>query len=236
MSKKVFNYKGISFYNSSFSYILNKINKGGVLVAPAASALSQIYDNKNYYLAIKKADIAILDSGLFCILVRIFLKMKVKKLSGYLFLKKLLDSKKIKNKKILLVNPSKLDNEINKELLLTKGFKKVESYLAPKYNNKVTDKKLLKQVKKFKPNYLIINIGGGTQEQLGIYIKNNIKYKLSIICTGAAIAFLTKRQAPINDFVDKIYLGWLWRIIYDPKRFFFRTMSSLGLIKIFFRE
>ena len=83
---------------------------------------------------------------------------------------------------------------------------------------------------------MIINIGGGTQEQLGIYIKNNIKYKLSIICTGAAIAFLTKRQAPINDFVDKIYLGWLWRIIYDPKRFFFRTMSSLGLIKIFFRK
>ena len=98
MSKKVFNYKGISFYNSSFSYILNKINKGGVLVAPAASALSQIYDKKNYNLEIKKADIAILDSGLFCILVRIFLKLKVKKLSGYLFLKKILDSK-IKNKK-----------------------------------------------------------------------------------------------------------------------------------------
>ena len=233
MSKKIFNYRGISFYNSNFNHILNRLNKGGVLVAPAASALSQIYNNKNYYLAIREADIAILDSGLFCILVRFFLKKKVKKLSGYLFLKKLLKCKSLRNKKILLVNPTKLDNKLNKELLLTKGFKKVESYLAPKYNNKVIDKKLLKQVKKFKPNYIIINIGGGTQEQLGIYINNNIKYKLSIVCTGAAIAFLTKRQAPINDFVDKIYLGWLWRIIYNPRKFFVRTMSSLGLIKIF---
>ena len=48
----------------------------------------------------------------------------------------------------------------------------------------------------------MINLGGGIQEILAIYINKNTKFKLSIMCTGAAIAFLTGEQAPINKYVD----------------------------------
>ena len=78
-----------------------------------------------------------------------------------------------------------------------------------------------------------MNIGGGVQEKLGLYIKKNIKFKCSIICTGAAIAFLTKRQAPINNFIDRLYLGWLIRTLFDPTKFFMRNLSSLKLVKFF---
>ena len=61
----------------------------------------------------------------------------------------------------------------------------------------------------------------------------NLNYKPVIICTGAAIAFLTKRQAPINIYVDKFYMGWLMRIIYNPKIFLYRTLRSVKLIKFF---
>lgn len=233
MSKKIIYFKGIKFYNYSFDYLIKKLNKGGVLVAPAASALTQINKNKNYHSSLKSSDIAIFDSGLFCILLRIFLKKKVKKLSGYFFLKKFLEYKQSKNKNILLINPTKLDGEINKNLLLKKNFKKVSCYTAPIFKKKIVDKKLLKIIKKKKYDYIIINIGGIIQEQLGLFIKNNIKKKISIICTGAAIAFITKRQAPINDYVDKLYLGWFWRVIYNPKMFFLRTLKSLLLIKLF---
>ena len=56
----------MKFYDFSFSQIIKKLNKnGGVLVAPAASALVNIDNDKEYYKALKNSDVAILDSGFF---------------------------------------------------------------------------------------------------------------------------------------------------------------------------
>ena len=93
---------------------------------------------------------------------------------------------------------------------------------------------MLTFVKKYKPKYIVINIGGGTQEPLAIYIRNNIKFKTSVMCTGAAIAFMTGEQAPINKIIDKIYLGWLLRIVWNPKMYLGRILKSFKIIKFFF--
>ena len=60
-------------------------------------------------------------------------------------------------------------------------------------------------------------------------LKQKIKFNPIIICSGAAISFLTKQQAPINDFYDKIYLGWLVRIIFDPRVFLSRYYKAFKL-------
>ena len=52
------------------------------------------------------------------------------------------------------------------------------------------------------------------------------------MCTGAAISFFTGDQAPINVFFDKIYLGWLIRIIFNPRVFLLRYIKTLKLINI----
>ena len=52
------------------------------------------------------------------------------------------------------------------------------------------------------------------------------------MCTGAAISFFTGDQAPINVFFDKIYLGWLIRIIFNPIVFLPRYLKTLKLINI----
>ena len=91
MKNNIIIFKGIKFYNYSFTKIVSKINKGGYLVAPAASALSVINKNKKYHDSLKKSDIAIFDSGFFCILLRIFKGKKINKLSGFFFLKKFLN-------------------------------------------------------------------------------------------------------------------------------------------------
>ena len=93
---------------------------------------------------------------------------------------------------------------------------------------------LLKILKKFKPDYIIVNIGGGIQEILGLYIKENYKKKTSILCTGAAISFYTKDQAPINIFIDKYYLGWLVRLIFNPAIFLKKYIIGLKLIPMVF--
>ena len=90
MSNKIV-FKSIKFFNCSFKYIINYLlYSGGYLVAPAASSLSEIETNKIYYKSLKNSDVAIFDSGFFCLLLRLFKKKKIKKLSGYLFLKLIL--------------------------------------------------------------------------------------------------------------------------------------------------
>ena len=86
-------------------------------------------------------------------------------------------------------------------------------FIIPKKINDIT---LIRKIKQFKPQIILINLGGGTQEILGSYIIKKINFKTRIICTGAAISFFTGDQAPINDFIDKFYLGWLVRIIFNP--------------------
>lgn len=228
---RIIKFHGISFFSGSYAEIKRKIDKGGILVAPAASALSQITIDRNYYNALKKSDVAILDSGFFCILLRIFKRLKVIKLSGYLFLHRFLNEKNYG--KILLINPGKVSQKLNSKFLKSKGIKNFKSYLAPLYNANIHDIKLLKLIKIYKPKYIIINLGGGTQELVALYIKNNINFKTSIFCTGAAIAFMTGEQAPINKIVDKMYLGWLVRFLWNPIKNFKRTIQSLGLIKFF---
>ena len=74
------------------------------------------------------------------------------------------------------------------------------------------------------------NIGGGKQEILGLYLKNNLKIKTTILCTGAAISFFTKDQAPISTLIDQLYLGWFMRLVFNPIVFLKRYIYSLRLI------
>ena len=156
------------------------------------------------------------------------------KFSGYLFLKNFLSLSFSEEVKFLTIDPTQEDSKANTSFLKSNNITNLKSYVAPQYSSKnIVDNNLLEEIKNFQPRYILINLGGGIQESLALYIKNNIKQKISILCTGAAIGFLTKRQAPINDIVDKLYLGWLIRTLYNPRKFFFRTLKSLFLIKQF---
>ena len=226
-----FVFERINFFSSDYKKIKNLADKGGVLVAPAASALATLKKDKRYHNALISSNIAILDSGFFCILLRIFKKYKIIKLSGYLFLSRFLEEYN-SNDKLFLVNPSKKEDMINQKYLLHKDIKNVSSYIAPLYGD-IEDKELINKIILFKPKYIIINLGGGVQEPLGIYIRDNINFNCTILCTGAAIAFLTKQQAPINKIIDRLYLGWFIRFLWDPFHNYKRIISSLKLVRYF---
>ena len=233
--KNIINYFGIRFYNWNYEEIIKKINLGGYLVAPAAFPLCEIRNNKIYYNSLLNSKIAILDSGFFCILLSFFFNYKVKKFSGFLFLKKLLQDKYQKKKNFLLIDPSEEDSKENIELLKKYSFKNISSYIAPIYKNSndLFDQKLFKLINKIKPKVIIINISGLKQEHLAYIIYKKIKFKVTILCLGAAISFVTKKQAPINLFFDKYYLGWLLRVIYSP-HILIRIVKSLKLVKYFY--
>lgn len=233
--KNIINFYGIKFYNFEYNDIMKKLKPNGYLVAPAAYPLSKIKEYNIYYKALKKSKVAIFDSGYFCLLIKFFCLFNVKKFSGFLFLHKFLNDKNNQKKKILLVNPTDEDGILNKKLLIKKGFRKIFLYTSPFYmpNQKITDKKFIKYINKTKPNFILLNIAGFKQELLAEYIERKIKFNVTTFCLGAAIAFMTKKQAPINYFIDKFYLGWFARLLFRPKEHFKRTVESFTLIKLF---
>ncbi len=234
MNKLIF--EKITFVNLKHKELNEIFKQDGLFLFPSAPGLASIFNEKKYYNSLQKADLVFFDSGFFILLLRFFKNISPIRLSGYKFLKFYFNFlRKYKNSKIFLIDPSKKKSVNNKLLINKLGIKnnKIFSFVAPLYNpNNLNDKNLLKHISKFKPNVILLNIGGGTQEVLGSYLKSKLKFKCKIICTGAAISFFTKDQAPINDFIDKFYLGWLIRIIFNPLQFYKRYFYALKLINI----
>jgi UDP-N-acetyl-D-mannosaminuronic acid transferase (WecB/TagA/CpsF family) len=235
---KIVNFLGIKFYNVGYQYVLDILLKGRkYLVIPAAYALARSYYFKKELKALQKSDIAIFDSGFFCFSLRLIKNIKVDKFSGYKFLNFFLDDVRNKNKKILSLDPSFEDLKYNKKYLQFKKFKFVKNYVCPMYQDKVIeDKRLIKIINEYKPEFIISNIAGGKQETLAFYIIQNATPNSSVICSGAALAFLTGRQAPITNFIDEYYLGWLIRLIYNPKLYLSRILFSFKLFFIVFKN
>ncbi len=235
MIKKII-FKGITFSNFKNTKFSDIIKRKGLYLFPSAPGISSINIAKKYYNSLKKADLVFFDSGFFVILLKIFKNINVERYSGYRFLKYFFTYLKQNNDcSIFLIEPSKKISTSNKKFILKLGIKKknFNNYIAPIYNpSKINDKILIKNLKKKKPNIILINIGGGIQEILGLFLKKNLSNKCRIICTGAAISFFTGQGSPINDFVDKFYLGWLIRLIYFEKKFYSRIFYSLKLFKI----
>ena len=231
MLKKII-FKKIKFNNIESKKFNKYIIKDGLFVFPAGPALASVEKSKEYYKSIQNADFVFFDSGFFVLLLKIFKNINVQKFSGYKFLDFFFKYlKKNRKKKIFCIDPNIKFSKSNKRYIKKLGIKNVYNYLAPIYEPiNLSDKKLLQLIKKFKPNYIIINLGGGTQEVLGFYIKKKLKIRTTILCTGGAISFFTKDQAPINALIDELYLGWFVRLIFNPLVFFKRYLYGLKLI------
>ena len=105
-------------------------------------------------------------------------------------------------------------------------------YIAPRYNKTggISDSSLLAQIEESRPNTIFIQVGGGVQERLGLFLKENLSYTPSIFCTGAALAFLSGEQANIPRWADSLYLGWLLRCVHRPKIFIPRYLKAFRLV------
>ena len=231
----------IKFIDAHPYEIIDEIKNGAFITAPAAPALAMINDDKKYLASLKGSDFAIFDSGFLCICLLILKGIRVKKLSGLSLIRFFLKTiQNLEKNSIFLINPSHHDGEANKKLLKNYGYLLQDKfqYTAPYYKKtKIEDIKLLKIIDKLKPKYIVINIGGGTQEILALYIRKNLRFcKPALICTGAAMAFLNGKQAAIPPLFDTVYMGWLLRCLYNPKRFVSRYLYGFKLLPIIIKE
>jgi UDP-N-acetyl-D-mannosaminuronic acid transferase (WecB/TagA/CpsF family) len=193
----------------------------GLCVFPSAPGLATLDRDARYRDALLKADVRYVDSGFLALAWFVISGKKLCRVSGLYFLRKFFKDKQIRKKKILWINPTTEAQERNKKFISQSGFPEALSIhtVSPLYpaDKPIRDAALLEFIELQKPEIIVINLGGGTQEPLGAYIKERLSYAPTLLCTGGALDFLTGAQAVIPDWADKLVLGWLLRVLSTPR-------------------
>jgi N-acetylglucosaminyldiphosphoundecaprenol N-acetyl-beta-D-mannosaminyltransferase len=237
---------GINFYQKGSATLLRELEeRGGLLVAPAAPALVNLPSDPFYREALEKSDFAIADSAFMAYVWNLTHAEKVNKLSGYRFLTDFLQQKVFsasaqKMQEFFWVMPDQFSVTHTQKFFKTRynlSLADKNTYVAPHYGQfEVVDANLLQRIESLKPKFIIINIGGGTQERLGYFLKEKLSYMPAILCTGAALFFITGYQAKIPFWMDSLGLGWLARCWREPKKFISRYIKAWKLLPMILRS
>jgi N-acetylglucosaminyldiphosphoundecaprenol N-acetyl-beta-D-mannosaminyltransferase len=195
---------------------------GGVVVVPAAPALKNLAHDHSYREALLGADFAIPDSALMVLVWNLLQRDRIRKVSGLKYLRALIDRAEFRKPGASFwVMPGEAAMRRNRAWLDQIGIVVggQDAYVAPIYESTIEDEELLRRIEERRPRHVVLGLGGGTQERLGLYLKRNLSYLPAIHCIGAAIAFLSGDQVRIPRWADSLGLGWMFRSVSDPKRY-----------------
>jgi len=228
---------GVKFFNGTVEEAVDTMSvNGGLLVVPAAPALVKICEDEGYRRAVIAADLAIADSGAMVLLWKIFTGRRVERISGLKFLKRLVERLvSHADERALWVVPSEAAHE--KTIAWLRAVNLTSSgdfYVAPRYAREVRDEALAAKIDELAPRHVVLGIGGGVQEKLGLFLKENLRSRPAIHCIGAALAFLTGDQPSIPMWADRFYLGWFLRLLRQPRVFGPRYLRALRLPALLF--
>jgi exopolysaccharide biosynthesis WecB/TagA/CpsF family protein len=224
---------GIRFCNGDVDEaVASMFRHGGFLAAPSGTCFARLREDETYRRAVLAADLAIADSGLMVVLWRLLRREKVHRISGFKYLKHLL--RKLKgegNREVFWILPTEgaRQNLLDWSCQETFSIKTDDCYVAPRYGSEIEDRNLLALVEEHRPAHVTIAIGSGAQEKLGYYLRENLSYRPAIHCIGAALGFVTGDQVSIPDWADRLYLGWLWRLVAQPSVFIPRLSRAVEL-------
>ena len=232
---------GINFYTGTEKELMQHlVQKRGLILVPSGPGLATLDSDPDYRKALIRADIVIVDSGYLALLWKLRTSCSLPRISGLRLMHALLNNPNFrKSGNSAWVMPSEGESNSNCAYAQQRGIEIPEShvYVAPVYPSfgPVIDKELLCRLEKHKPQFVVLTVAGGKQEKLGLYLRDNLSYKPSILCTGAAIAFLTGNQTRIPMWADRLYMGWLYRCIDKPTIYVPRYWGAIRLIWLVFK-
>lgn len=223
----------------------------GLIVAPSGPGLAgDLARDPAYRAAVTTADLALPDSGFMVLIWNILGLMsgrrKLARLSGLRFLRLLLPERAVQAPGASFwAMPTSEERDRNLAWLRSHGFAHLtadDCYVAPDYRRGghretgwLTDEALARVIEERRPGWIFLNIGSGVQEPLGHWLRETLSYRPAIVCTGAAIAFLTGGQADIPQWADRYYMGWFFRILRAPKAFLPRYLNAFRLLPVIVR-
>jgi N-acetylglucosaminyldiphosphoundecaprenol N-acetyl-beta-D-mannosaminyltransferase len=229
---------GLDFFQGTVAEAVQAARAGGLVVAPSGPGLATLPHDAAYRAALGAADVRLLDSGLLAWLDEWRRHRKLSRISGYYFLDQFLKLPEVAQPDTgLWVAPSPASATRTREWLAhARGVQTTPRawYAAPRYEaGEVRDEQLLELAQVRRPRFIFIGVGGGPQEKLGAWLKAQLDYRPTILCTGAAIAFMTGEQARIPDWADRARLGWLVRCLRDPAKFLPRYWAARRLVSLY---
>ena len=212
-------------------------------MAPAAPGLAHnLNDDAFYRNALQSADVLLPDSGLMVLLWNRILPdgaLPIQRISGLEFLHQFLKSPITRKalEKSFWIMPNEQESILNQKWLENEIGIKISSpnlYIAPHYSptGPIEDNELVEKVNQSQPNIVLINIGGGIQERLGAYLRQQLSPTPAILCCGAAIAFLAGGQTSIPGWADKMKLGWFLRCLSKPGSYIPRYWQAKALVPL----
>jgi exopolysaccharide biosynthesis WecB/TagA/CpsF family protein len=229
---------GINFFTGTAVEAVERMEAGGLLVVPAAPALKDLPHDSSYREALLQADLVITDSSFMILLWNWLQRDHLVRVSGLAYLRELLllDSVR-KPGNTLWVMASENSARINSLWLQKQGHQLQDGqiYIAPAYEKPIEDSVLLERLQAYRPQHVIVTIGGGRQEQLGLFLKRDLDYEPAIHCVGAALAFLSGDQVRIPMWADRYYLGWFLRCLSNPRKFGSRYWKARHLTTLIFQ-
>ncbi len=230
---------GIRFFIGTAAEAVRRMAGGGLLVVPAAPALKDLEVKASYREALMNADMAIADSAYMVMVWNWLQHDSIRRLSGLEYLRELLKQPDVRRSgNVLWIMASPVSAERNLGWLAEQGIEVPKDcvYLAPMYSEqKIWDPELLERIERIQPQHIVLTLGGGTQERVGLYLKRNLSYLPAIHCIGAAIAFLSGDQVRIPIWADRSSLGWLFRSISEPSRYMPRYWNARKLLYLLIR-
>jgi N-acetylglucosaminyldiphosphoundecaprenol N-acetyl-beta-D-mannosaminyltransferase len=179
------------------------------------------------------ADLAIADSGLMVLLWKFFTGKRVPRISGLEHVKRLLEHESVRQPGAAMwIVPTETARGRTIRFLRSIRIPASgdDAYVAPKYARPVEDPALLRIVEQRRPSHIVIAVGGGVQDKLGLYLMEKLDYRPAIHCIGAALGFLTGDQVKIPDWADRFYFGWLLRVIAQPGALGLRYAGGVRLL------
>ncbi len=231
---------GTKFFTGSLGEACDVAARGGLLTAPSGPGLGfDLVRSSAYRRALEASDIVLTDSAFMVILWRMRTGTRLPRNSGLAFLRIWLNRDIMRQDSATFwVMPNAEEAQRTRGWLRAQGYPASEEdfYVAPMYQaGPIVDAALRDRIDQRRPKVIYVGIGGGVQERLGHYLRDNLSYRPVILCLGAAMAFVTGAQVKIPVWVDRWGLGWLWRVVSDPSRFAQRYLRATSLFWLIFR-
>ena len=191
------------------------------------------------------ADLILPDSGFMVVLWRLLRRERINRISGLTYLKELLGRAAFRgDRSVFWIVPDEKARDQTLRWLKQNSFPTTtdDCYIAPMYRARVEDPVLIECIQSRRATHVVIALSGGVQEKLGYYLRENcipaadrrpptsdLSQPAAIHCIGAALGFITGYQVAIPAWADRFYLGWLFRLIANPRKFLPRALSALAL-------
>jgi N-acetylglucosaminyldiphosphoundecaprenol N-acetyl-beta-D-mannosaminyltransferase len=230
---------GIDFFNGTVEEAVQCGLGGGLVVVPSAPVLVELDSSCEQRKALTEADLAITDSGLMILVWRLLGGESIQRVSGLEYISHVLKVPSLRESgAVAWIMPSSVAMDRNLLWLQAAGIKHSvqDCYVAPMYpKGEIEDIELLRWLEERRPSQVILALGGGTQERLGLYLRDRISFCAGIHCIGAAIGFLSGDQVRIPMWADHLYLGWLVRCFSSPSRYVPRYWKAFRLISMMVR-